>query len=331
MALSEVLAVSSDPTDLKFAEALASAASLQIRSVDSLKDAVCHICPEGSLILLDVTTLQKFEEFKSVLLPMMSTHSKQGKILPRRVHFITDHSPASDTVLEQLETVHSLYNFVLRNTDDPEKAGAHYGHLVQNLNSGRTFGLENIVGPSFKSAQINLKHSTEREGVLDAIASFLAEIEMPERAVNLVCTAVDELLMNAIYDAPVDDKGNPELAKVPRNTPVPLVGKREVELQMGANDKCVGFSVLDRHGSLDRQHLITALLRSFKGREYVVRDDVAGAGLGLSTTLKSGGSLVFVTEPGQKTEVTVFFWKTPNVRALKKQFRFVSIHTDHES
>ena len=62
----------------------------------------------------------------------------------------------------------------------------------------------------------------------------------------------------------------------------------------------------------------------YTDEEYKVRSSVAGAGIGLATVFRSGGSFFFVSEAGVKTEVTVFFRRTDNFRKFKDQFRFIS-------
>jgi hypothetical protein len=50
----------------------------------------------------------------------------------------------------------------------------------------------------------------------------------------------------------------------------------------------------------------------------------AGAGIGLASIFRSGGSICFACEKEVKTEVTVLFKKTDNFREFKDQFKFIA-------
>jgi hypothetical protein len=49
-----------------------------------------------------------------------------------------------------------------------------------------------------------------------------------------------------------------------------------------------------------------------------------GAGIGLATIYRSGGSFFLVSEMRERTEVTLFFRRTDSYREFKEQFRFFS-------
>jgi len=49
----------------------------------------------------------------------------------------------------------------------------------------------------------------------------------------------------------------------------------------------------------------------------------AGAGIGLATTFRNGGSLLFLCEKNSKTEVCVIFERLDNIREFKDQFRYI--------
>ena len=80
----------------------------------------------------------------------------------------------------------------------------------------------------------------------------------------------------------------------------------------------------DLYGSLDKNRLLSHISKIYKEEEYRVRTAVAGAGIGLATVFRTGGSFFFVSEQGVRTEVTVFFKRTDNFREFKDQFRFIS-------
>ena len=136
-------------------------------------------------------------------------------------------------------------------------------------------------------------------------------------------------MMNAIYDAPEEAPG--ASAAISRSAPIELQGKRAVDFRMGFDGDYASFTVMDRFGTINKGKLLTHLMRMYVNKEYQVNDAVMGAGLGLAATFRTGGSLLFVTEPGVRSEVTVFFKQTSSFKEFRKQFRFVSIHLVPES
>jgi hypothetical protein len=58
--------------------------------------------------------------------------------------------------------------------------------------------------------------------------------------------------------------------------------------------------------------------------EYKIKQSQAGAGLGIATVYRTGGSFMFVSESRERTEVTVFFRKCDSYREFREQFRFFS-------
>jgi hypothetical protein len=143
-----------------------------------------------------------------------------------------------------------------------------------------------------------------------------------------IVTAVDELLMNAIYDAQPDGHGDQAMRKVARTTPVALDARKAVELRIQREAGQIVITVVDQYGSLSRASVLSHILRLCKGGEYQLDPATAGAGLGLANIFQMGGSLHYVCEPGRRTEATVIFRKTDTYREFRRQFRFVAVQAD---
>jgi hypothetical protein len=95
-------------------------------------------------------------------------------------------------------------------------------------------------------------------------------------------------------------------------------------MNVGFDGVYVAISAVDHFGSLDKAKLLKHISRLYSDEEYKIKTAVAGAGIGLATVFRSGGSFYFVSENRVRTEVTVFFKKTDNFREFKDQFRFIS-------
>jgi hypothetical protein len=95
-------------------------------------------------------------------------------------------------------------------------------------------------------------------------------------------------------------------------------------MQIGFDGTYVGVTVADSYGSLEKDKLLSFMSKVYEQEEYKLKTSVAGAGLGLATVFRSGGSFLFVSESRVRTEVTVFFRRCDNYRDFKDQFRFIS-------
>lgn len=142
---------------------------------------------------------------------------------------------------------------------------------------------------------------------------------------NVIANAVDELIMNAIFTAPVDEMGRRTYDQTPRDTELDLENKHAVEVTVAFDGSQVGVSVLDNFGAIDKEKLVFHLSTVYTDESYKVRTSTTSAGIGLATTFRGGGSLVFVCEKNSKTEVAVIFERFDNYREFKDQFRFVSV------
>jgi hypothetical protein len=97
-----------------------------------------------------------------------------------------------------------------------------------------------------------------------------------------------------------------------------------VEIQVGFDGKYAGVTAVDHFGSLDKSKLLSHMSKIYTEEEYKVKTSVAGAGIGLATVFRTGGSFFFCSESRTRTEVTVFFKRTDNFREFRDQFRFLS-------
>jgi hypothetical protein len=116
----------------------------------------------------------------------------------------------------------------------------------------------------------------------------------------------DELLMNALYHAPVDTRGKPLYKDMPRGevSRVPLAAP--VTVQYASDGKSFAVGVRDRFGSVSRDVLTNYLTRAAAGQAEI-EQKTSGAGLGLATVLRSSSRLVFNLTPGASLEVIALF------------------------
>ena len=79
-------------------------------------------------------------------------------------------------------------------------------------------------------------------------------------------TAADELMLNAIYDAPRDEHGQTLHADIDRRTPVTLAAQAQVRARWGCDGRTFVVSITDRFGALDRATVAAHIQRLLDAR-----------------------------------------------------------------
>ena len=146
--------------------------------------------------------------------------------------------------------------------------------------------------------------SGEKETVLAEAMQYAERFGLSDEKLRRIEVVVDELLLNAIYDAPRDEQGNPRYAGMDRRTPVTLAAQQQVRLRFGADGRTFAVSVSDRFGALTHNTVAGHVARVLEVRGPRPRAGTGGAGLGLVLCFTSSNQLVVQGSPGRFTEVT---------------------------
>jgi hypothetical protein len=315
-----ILLISSLPDDRTFASEAATTAGLTLLTADGPKEGALMISKEEPVtILVDASTEAQYMDFENAIQETIGIFSE--KINPNAIHFLSS-APLEDVFY--LIRSPLFGHFVFRNYGIPAAAGQHYGRIIHATLAERAFGLKELLKPEAKIQVVKLKNTAQKQRAVEAVRNYLMSAKFQTRMATAVANAVDELLMNAMFDAPVDDLGRPTLTSTPRSSVFELTGKQEVELHVGYDGTYVGLMAVDQYGSLDKSKLLSHMSKLYTDSEYRIKNAVASAGLGLAMAFRSGGSFFFVSENKTRTEVTVFFRRTDNFREFRDQFRFIS-------
>lgn len=187
------------------------------------------------------------------------------------------------------------------------------------------FGLERYVGVDSKVQKITLKKSSQKNAAVDAIQNVFSKCKVPSRLAALGAKAADELIMNAIFDAPTDGKGQQTRLKTPRDSDFVLFDKEEVDVEFSFCPEYFALGVSDQFGSIKKKILLDFITQDFSKKAYLVRKENPGAGLGLHGIIGGGLSAIFICKPGIRTQVILFFENVENFRDFKNSFQFLSI------
>lgn len=318
-----LLLISKRKEDLEFAAAAATVAELSLKTVVDPKEGVALIASdEVAILFVDVTDESDYQNLETAIHESVGLFS--DKINANTIHFISSVDLQKVTFPIQSPL---FGNFVVREfgngKESPQVCGKHYGRIIKATLMERAFGLAQFLDPDAKVQVVKFKNTNQKQAGVEAVKNYLLAAGFKSRMATVIANAVDETLMNAMFDAPVDGSGRPMYTALSRNTAIPLEGKNAIEMHVGFDGTRVGISVIDQFGSLDRGRLLSHVSKKYSDDAYKLKNIVAGAGIGLATIFSTGGSLVFTSESGMRTEATVFFARTDNFRLFKEQFRYL--------
>lgn len=222
--------------------------------------------------------------------------------------------------IQGLKTTSELFNhYMSRRYSDP--AAEIYPKVVRATTDSRPFGVDRFFSKASKSQKITLKRSGHKAAAVEAVQNYVIKNGLNTRLAALVAKATDELIMNAIFDAPGAFFSN---SKTDRSEDFPLKDREQVEIEIASCNEYYGISVADNFGTLKKEVAIKFLMQDFTTKAYTPTA-FGGAGLGLHGVVASGLSVIFVSKPGVKTEVMLFFPRGKNYKEFRSGFKFLSI------
>ncbi len=172
---------------------------------------------------------------------------------------------------------------------------------VQKLSRRQIFGLEKYLTWGIEIRELTLDDAGHRRALVDEMGEDVQRAGLGPRALAATLIA-DELLSNAVFNAPVDDAGARLHVDDDRTLARPLAERERVTLRYACDARYLAIEVEDRYGSLDRGTILRCLTKATTRARDQISMDTRGAGIGLATVYGSCNHLVFNLEPGRRTQ-----------------------------
>lgn len=173
----------------------------------------------------------------------------------------------------------------------------------------------------FSSLDVEVRTTADRDLAVHKIQEFVGALQLPKRVAEMFGELAHELLMNAMYDAPVDAQGNPKYAG-DRKADIRLGDHERPTVRVATDGTRLVLQVRDPFGRLERKHVFDGLARGLAGGE--MDQSHGGAGLGMMVCHNSSSAMFFDVVRGRSTEVTALFELDMNLRELRTQAK--SLH-----
>jgi hypothetical protein len=166
----------------------------------------------------------------------------------------------------------------------------------------------------FTAVEFELRGTPDRDLAAARIQDFAAGLGMPRRIAEMFAELGHELIMNAMYGAPVDRDGRPKYA-ADRKAEITLAEHERPRLWIATDGARLALQIRDPFGRLERRHVIDGLSRGLSGAE--LDRSHGGAGLGMLVCHNASTAMFFDVAANRSTEVTAVFELDVNLRELR--------------
>lgn len=166
------------------------------------------------------------------------------------------------------------------------------------------FGIEKYL-PAFgvEITSFEVRGAQERDDVVECVADHVTWLGAGSEARRAVAAVVDELVTNAVYDAPRTADGKAKYASRDRKEKFALERSEHVTVRWGSSGDHIAISVADQFGALRPEHVRACLRRCLTDEGDQIEQKAGGAGLGLYTALSYCTQLIVNIENGLRTEL----------------------------
>ena len=174
---------------------------------------------------------------------------------------------------------------------------------------GDLFGVEKYLTWGVPIHAREIASYDEKRIAIREVTELAREMGCRRQLVARVETVTDELLMNALYDAPASRYGCRPLFQGKGRPGAGPVTDQVARLRFGCDGRFFAVAVTDSFGELRKSNILDHLerARDERGLPRVAGDEGGGGGLGLYFILNSVTRFIANIQPGQATEVICLF------------------------
>jgi diguanylate cyclase (GGDEF)-like protein len=270
------LVVAQDPQTRAMIHRVMSAAQYDVRILDSPAAVQTESLEQYSLLVLGESSLRG--ELGERLQQLREQHRPQLRIaLINEAH---DRRAALDTIRAQ----HADHLLPSSSSEDTLFA------TLSKLLLQEYFGLKKYLLWGAETRSWMMHSSEEKPRVLDEVKEMALEVDCHPRIADLMVSAVDEMIINALYRAePIDARSGRS--------------RRPVTVECGSDGRFLGVAVLDEHGLFCHDDLFRGIGKALEHEEKGIAHDAANAHLGFRIMLSTLSHLVINVDPGRCTEI----------------------------
>ncbi len=184
---------------------------------------------------------------------------------------------------------------------DPMSLADELPTTVQKLLRGDVFGLEKYLTWAAEVCSTEVVSTSDRRRALLDLQEALDPLGLSPRHERQATLIADELLSNAIHNAPVDAAGDHYLREAARDTHRPLTAREQPRLRWGCDGRYLAVEVTDQWGTVDPQ-ILRQHIGKLTERDGGPRQGSGGAGLGLAMAYQAASALIYNLAPARSAQ-----------------------------
>ena len=177
------------------------------------------------------------------------------------------------------------------------------------LLSDDIFGLDKYLAWGVTLHERSIQTYDQKRAALTDVAAHAAAVGARRQLVTRIESVTDELLMNALYDAPAIRHGSSRHARVVKRADTMRPAEEAALLCYASDGRYFAVSVRDDYGELHKDAILehVSRARAERGRPLLSQSETGGAGLGIYFILSAATRFVANIQPGERTEVICLF------------------------
>lgn len=217
--------------------------------------------------------------------------------------------------LDVLRDHRFVENIISRDAEDKNATIRYVLTALSKLLNNDLFGIEKYLTWGVDIQSRVVVKSTQREELREDIFAYFKKMGVRTSVLDRVNTVAEEMLMNAIYDAPIDAQGKSIFNHLSRKEEIVLESHQQSQLSYASDGVLLAVAVRDPFGGLTKDIIVNYLLSCYGGQAGSLNTGKGGAGRGLHQIIENADLTVFNVKKGVRTEVICLF----NVDGQKKE------------
>jgi hypothetical protein len=224
--------------------------------------------------------------------------------------------------LKVLEGHRYIEYIISRDAEDRNATIKYVLTALGKLLNKDLFGIEKYLTWGVEVQSTVVTRSSQREGLREDLYCYFKRMGIRGTVLDRVNTVVEEMLMNAIYDAPVDTQGQPIFNHISRKQEVELDTHQQSKLTYACDGVYLAVAVKDPFGSLTKEVIVDYLGSCYNGNAGSLNEGKGGAGRGLHQIIENADLTIFNVKKGIRTEVICLFNVDGQKREAQPSFHY---------
>jgi hypothetical protein len=216
---------------------------------------------------------------------------------------VTD-QPIKDYSFQLEQKEHQILDHIIANRSETDWTIQELRVTIQKIMRDDIFGIEKYLAPGTEVQQTQVTCTKERDMLNTKVMSYAESYNLGQHTAKLLFGITEELLMNALYDAPAA-AGITEYSILHRSESFSLRPHEYGTLSYGCDGDLFAVSVADPFGVLQKETLLQYIKKVQRRHEGsgLIDSKKGGAGLGFFKILYSSHALICNVDKGKKTEI----------------------------